>query len=116
MVLVRVRQVVRGSGWSLAEVESLSLEGEGIRSLHGSLGGLRRLVYLNLARNKLSSLLVSVGRLRVADTHTHTRRRVNHFAKRPSVWRGIRRMPPPARLRRLARCAGVRRSYGRAGR
>ncbi|CBJ31476.1 Hypothetical leucine rich repeat protein [Ectocarpus siliculosus] len=63
-----LEEVVRGSGWSLAEVESLSLEGEGIRSLRGSLGGLRRLVYLNLARNNLSSLLgiehlVSLGTL-----------------------------------------------------
>ncbi|CAB1101967.1 unnamed protein product [Ectocarpus sp. CCAP 1310/34] len=63
-----LEKVVRGSGWSLAEVESLSLEGEGIRSLRGSLGGLRRLVYLNLARNILSSLLgiehlVSLGTL-----------------------------------------------------
>ncbi|CAN0221787.1 unnamed protein product, partial [Ectocarpus sp. 12 AP-2014] len=39
-----LEEVVRGSGWSLAEVESLSLEGEGIRALRGSLGGLRRLV------------------------------------------------------------------------
>ncbi|CAM9682808.1 unnamed protein product [Ectocarpus sp. 13 AM-2016] len=63
-----LEEVVRGSGWSLAEVESLSLEGEGIGSLRGSLGGLRRLVYLNLARNNLSSLLgiehlVSLGTL-----------------------------------------------------
>ncbi|CAN0005141.1 unnamed protein product, partial [Pylaiella littoralis] len=50
-------QVVRGSGWSLAEVESLSLEGEGISSLRGSFDCVGRLVYLNLARNNLSSLL-----------------------------------------------------------
>ncbi|CAM9346679.1 unnamed protein product [Ectocarpus sp. 12 AP-2014] len=52
-----LEEVVRGSGWNLAEVESLSLEGEDIRCLRGSLGGLRRLVYLNLAGNNLSSLL-----------------------------------------------------------
>lgn len=51
--------MVRGSGWSLAEVESLSLEGEGISSLRGSFDCVGRLVYLNLARNNLSSLLVS---------------------------------------------------------
>lgn len=52
-------QVVRGSGWTLSEVESLSLEGEGISSLGDSFGGAGRLVYLNLAKNNLSSLLVS---------------------------------------------------------
>lgn len=53
--------MVRGSGWSLSEVESLSLEGESISFLGDSFGGAGRLVYLNLARNNLSSLLVSVN-------------------------------------------------------
>ena len=39
-------------------VESLSLEGEGISSLGDSFAGVGRLVYLNLARNDLSSLQV----------------------------------------------------------
>lgn len=40
-------------------MESLSLEKESISSLGGSFAGATRLVYLNLARNHLSSLLVS---------------------------------------------------------
>lgn len=104
-LLVLMRQVVRGSGWSLAEVESLSLEGEGIRSLRGSLGGLRRLVYLNLARNNISSLLVSVGRQRVADTDTHRRPRLARDT--PHAAAPAAAPAPPAR--------GGWRSYGRAG-
>lgn len=54
-------QVVRRSGWCPAEVESMSLEGEGIERL-GTLSfrGVEMLMHLNLANNKLSSLQVII--------------------------------------------------------
>lgn len=55
---IYVQQVVRSSGWKLSEVESMSLEGEGIASLGDSFRGVGKLVYLSLARNSLSSLTV----------------------------------------------------------
>eukprot|EP00752_Nemacystus_decipiens_P001616 g1574.t1 len=80
-----LRQVVRGSGWSLSEVESLSLEGEGITSLGDSFGGATRLVYLNLARNSLSSLrgvehLASVSTLVLRENRVEAMSEVGRLA------------------------------------
>lgn len=59
---------MRSSGWALSEVESLSLEGESISCLGDSFAGVGRLVYLSLARNNITSLLVSAALISSSNT------------------------------------------------
>ncbi|CAN0010155.1 unnamed protein product [Scytosiphon promiscuus] len=83
-----LEEVVHNSGWSIAEVERLSLAGEGISSLEGGcpFEGARRLVYLDLSRNHLSSLrgvehLTSLGTLILRENRVDSIDEVGRLAR-----------------------------------